>query len=1790
MQNPHNYENVTVPLNAKSHQHHLISGDSKTDTSESRISTGSLPNNKEEIPPDAAYGEGRYEGYSTPLRSRSHKGVYLKEQLRMPESGLTDLANGRISDKKLSELSTQQGESYHTDIHPLQKTMKCHDTFRRYSSSTVKSSGDSTSLQDERCSNEKHSDSGYDTLQASRVVPGFTEFLGVQHSYINPKKSSELVYPVHEVNWDPSRVRGPVKNKEDWNMNLGVSGLTDLSFQCTGGNRRKGEEREDFIHNVESPPKNIVQSRIKAFETGKEGDESVLGRESLQMQEPLKLSPPMYHPNEAHVSSLRNTDHQHPPADEFQQHRKTDLSNFVFGDALSSDNRKSSETCHTLPKNTSESENNPKSVRDLLADFERKSQLVKERQAAEKERCSEGGPGKRCVFSDTETLLYDTSSDAEGLSEGGKQSVEATVERQLDESRTTIVYSDEDEDKDEEVAAALGRRERFFTSGRDLGRNIDPGDYGDRRHRKRKTSKSSLAATDPIAIDDLEVIVTPGYLRLSMAESVETHDDSESVCSTPTRYEQCKTQEKPGVTTKGKKSEGKCNALLCLEEHYMPMTPSKKAVLAPPDAFSNTRSPSASHTVIMENIFGDRSCEESSYVEMADDGLIRSLLAPEPNPSFLSKFDPKRINISDSAPTYATPESPRYCEIVSTGKENSCVTTHYEFLYKASTQYEPVYMEVSPLMEALKIGDLSDIPDTAQNEGGERRDMSDSTALHDISEKSKSGEEDGVESQPQAPPRTSLPDILNTASAQQKQQRKVLSKSDRDSSDADDEASKDLDSLDAPRHPRFSLSDTFRPASYYLGASSMSDRALIVLGGVAATTVEQHDSSDSDLVSPPPIPTSPLPLDDFDNSLELPETSLDINKQSQMPSTVCSETESNEKNESRVCEKAPGYTKSKTSDRHVGRLSSPLFLPPMYGTGDINSSGSESVDLRNEQDSKNIDRLLKRRPVSDDILGMVGVSGYLLTPYVERRSGGSDLESVGSRSGLAVDLDNGVSIDLDQYLEELQGKDAFKIDTCSKDVDQDCCETWGKDMHGINGNFDDTQQEIEVSPGSAKKFENPDVTVFTSNHNLCFPERGPDVRESVRSPDVTYSVEGDSSGLSSRAYELSPPRSEEVQYENLQMYLPPPLQHDNNIHDIETSEITIPFDGVIRRGYRATSNVEVHGLDAQHAGAPYYYSDLLKGEEDGSASSTFEKNVNSVRGYPCFVSNPATTANRVLSSASRVQPLNNQRENVSETSFAKRNDIGRKVNAIHQSPSFPAQSFPAQHVVSNKEESRLLAEELKSTTVHFLGAANKRGQVDERNLYEADTIQRRKGISLRDSSDSHARRYLSQTPDYNEMLNAVNLYPHGLRDKSFPLVGDESGRNYSRQPQRSRSLEGLIDDPNVLQAISERQSASRSPRISRMFQSSGLTASLTNVPHSVASDMSQTHESRTGMAACVPTQYSQEHQGGMRNRPPPPIQQEVDLGPCEGDDLWEEDALWRESLRRVSLRHTRSLDNLDVGRAVRSSSRLSTSSVATSASTVEQSGRSTDLLSGGGCMRQKISRDVTYVNDSIVRSSHHRLESSRQREYEEDYREGRRRTRRRPQQSQCRVSDDVASEAERDDGVHYERLSRYSESLERTRRGQTFLEGYIWDEDQETFRKHQNDPASPQQQHQSQQQQHFLGVSSLPPQPPPQPPPSFEIDREKLRQWDLMSSAPLLQQQMLGASAGTRAVVKQPLAFGGMVTGVVVGVEGEETLPDIGGRRQQQQQWHLPDLTMPHADNTDPTTEEGNRAHGPSGE
>ena len=68
---------------------------------------------------------------------------------------------------------------------------------------------------------------------------------------------------------------------------------------------------------------------------------------------------------------------------------------------------------------------------------------------------------------------------------------------------------------------------------------------------------------------------------------------------------------------------------------------------------------------------------------------------------------------------------------------------------------------------------------------------------------------------------------------------------------------------------RFSLSDTFRPASYYLGASGSSNNTPFGLhgGGAGDGTFDSLlDSSDSDIVSPPPIPITSLPLDEPDGT------------------------------------------------------------------------------------------------------------------------------------------------------------------------------------------------------------------------------------------------------------------------------------------------------------------------------------------------------------------------------------------------------------------------------------------------------------------------------------------------------------------------------------------------------------------------------------------------------------------------------------------------------------------------------------------------------------------------------------------------------------------------------------------------------------------------------------------------------------------------------------------------------------------------------------------------------------
>ncbi|XP_014483587.1 PREDICTED: uncharacterized protein LOC106749041 isoform X2 [Dinoponera quadriceps] len=886
------------------------------------------------------------------------------------------------------------------------------------------------------------------------------------------------------------------------------------------------------------------------------------------------------------------------------------------------------------------------------------------------------------------------------------------------------------------------------------------------------------------------------------------------------------------------------------EDHYLPMSP-RKAILDPNcDDRPNPK--------IMESLFANLEHEESSYVEMAQNGMARSLLAPNE--------DGKR----DS------------------GDYSTLDASHYEFVCVSDSKMEPVYMEVSQLSEK--------------------------------------GEEGGAS---EAHHRAELPDILTALKS--------------DSSDADDESSKDLDSIDAPRHPRFSLSDTFRPASYYLGAS----RNLIA---------ELHDSSDSELVSPPPIPTSPPPLDDLD-SLEMQKVAAEAGP-------------------SREAHRPP----SRFSDATV----SSTFRDSRISLE--SASGSDTAaELRNDEERH---RRLKRRPVSDDVCGALDS----LDEY----------ESLGSRF-------DGASIDLDRYLEELQARDAFNVDLYAKDLSYNSIYGFNENMLVVDKLQKTTAcQELsrkinldrpfgcKNKTGSASSLPSMRVSDLppSHQHSQSFtgdahyenvarfsPLRGsPAVRPDSEPPPpppqcVSHSRESSGYSLASMACQRPasarsssvqspvtfvseqrrfPSHSRSASHECVRhtLLMPP---HHRSTSSQDSSHYPLPA-----RSKSYLPNEQRAPPSADQSGAPYYYSDL-------QANADAE---------------PA----KPIGHTSRLPQLNNQRDDASGPN--KRNDIGRIVNPI-------ARQMPRQIRVDDIDEARRIAAELRRTTCQLL-ADDKAALVDKRNFYEADTLRR-----------------VKSTDPLSE-VNARNLYPHGLRDKSAEPAADlaESTTHVVAQTshRRSRSLEGLLDDVGLQNLVEQRNRAAAA---------------------AAASASSQVEAPPQDLAAST-----DEHAAASD-------------GSFHQEDPWEQDTLWFESLRRVSLRNARSLDNLD----------------------------SPPRAGGSKSARGRITRGVTYVNDSVALRR-------------DNCAEERPRVKRRTNKERTVSDEDEDVDA--------------SLSMERVGAA-----GYVWDPQNEAYHRKPGTAVDATN--------HFLEDGNLPParsiSDARVSAASFELDREKLRQWDLLSSACLLQEQ-----------------------------------------------------------------------------
>lgn len=376
--------------------------------------------------------------------------------------------------------------------------------------------------------------------------------------------------------------------------------------------------------------------------------------------------------------------------------------------------------------------------------------------------------------------------------------------------------------------------------------------------------------------------------------------------------------------------------------------------------------------------------DDSTYVEMTTMGLATSVLADDYSSNY---------------------------ELVSFGSTagGALSKSHHK-----RTESEPVYMELSQFKHSPANKHVEKLDKFQHNSGkGTIRKSALKSKIVEIKKRTKKGH--------------NLPDIV-----------KPSQNVDSDSSDADDESTF---TKKQPRS-RFSLSDTFRPASYYLGAS----RPL----------TECPDSSDSEIVSPPPIPSTPPPLEELKTeeifssenydtvkrrSVEKPGLTLSYD---QLPKIHSSSSSLNSikkdaalktsrlslpdhfakhqklqikpdedtdygfiTNPARNSESSYSYHTDNSSIASSDydlynkvKLQSPSFHSAHHPSGSTAEPDSESIEFRSRSESLSYEQQMKRRPLSEDSL--------------------SEIESMGDRFEQSID-----HADLDVYLNKLQNSDLY---------------------------------------------------------------------------------------------------------------------------------------------------------------------------------------------------------------------------------------------------------------------------------------------------------------------------------------------------------------------------------------------------------------------------------------------------------------------------------------------------------------------------------------------------------------------------------------------------------------------------------------------------------------------------------------------------------------------------------------------------------------------------------------------
>lgn len=1275
---------------------------------------------------------------------------------------------------------------------------------------------------------------------------------------------------------------------------------------------------------------------------------------------------------------------------------RTNIRKFLFDDDNKTEEIRQEQPVYPVKPPLMKKPMQPWSVKDLLKNFE-------ERSIEHMERVNMNQDVSRKKFhSDSEMLSNESSSD-----EGQSEDLYTAASDKIPLSPTSSVLAELRKSADDKKE--------------DMVPLVPP---------PRPPKKPTLGG-------DMDAVVTPGYLRLSLAESIQeslkVQENSDSGGEEPSWMDSTLNSEQ------GKHSypfpENDTSIIIDLdkppeeeapppplyppsnepqsplmqpdpltEENYLPMSPPKKfsqgsSILA---SASSCSSLSSKHLPTPEPVYPDAFAkteyEEHTYIEMSGDTSSNCTSVLASNASAAPRLDFSKI----TSEQMFTPESPRYYEI---GDKDE--NQHYEYIYRGQPHYEAIYMEVPN----------SEKEDPMEDEKPQIPDKP-------VDLKAQSSTDRNYQSDPALNSSLSKLDLKSQSNA---------------SSDADDEASKDLDSLDPPRNPRFSLSDTFRPASYYLsGAEPSSDP-------------DAQDSSDSDLVPPPPIPMSPPPMDELDTggpkaknfdfeNLETPDPPPHL-RNALSSSRSLRVSQSNLREDLNSSRSSIGKDKRiyEKSDSSASLHSDKLKRRPVFEETLESLHDDDSFILRSED----------RYPASAAYPEDCTMPGSEKKFQRDRRKPfpqcaeeillPGDKHEPSARPKSAVDHNSSFQSNLDTFsskkIENPYVNEGFQHNA-RPPINSHQNPPVGREYCNIPPNakmFMQPERERSNSTGSRPKSPDP----YAEHNELSPYQNVPAPRTSLlrkNSPQITSSsVEPTGSPMIDALRGVHSP----VAQLN--------VSHQRTSSEASSRSVVSPTASVLSGSgsvapihLRATSNASV-GSETSPRSAPYYYSDVIR---DG-----------------------ATLAEGMVGTPrSRSYQLNNQRD----LEANKRQDIGRKVNQITSASDF----------VRDR-----LAHDLR-TSVEFLEGKTVPSP-DERNVYDSDTLRKMK------------RRAYTPDPE----LDAKNVFPHGLSIKTdSPISGPPVGH------RRTRSLEGLLDDPprsfvggasNVPASMETKQmcisglpqgSNLTKPLVSQMassvppgirpgqascINSSPSSPPPTLTPHRGA--FSQLTSQRTSVSSLhssgsipqratspyatspLPTSPLPSYQVGNRDslvsressasrisyhdtRGPHELRSPTSHNTLHEEQDWEDDTQWREQLRRASVRHTRSLETLDEGRPRRPGD-----------------GSNTE---GRPPARLSVPNNPSQVAEE---TNQQRLQQLHLDEYTVDYREGR-----------------VGSIQHKNVG------GAHSETLERTRRGLTCLEGYEWDEAEERFKKPSQlgrlQQPLPQQPPNNMQHQPFL-ADGLPPSP-----------------------------------------------------------------------------------------------------------